>query len=231
MSPPLSPVTPGRSLSLRKAFDLFHTRRSISVSSLSSGKSSESDVPKKKQIRKEEKRRSQECKRHSNEAFREELILRRRKSSVLAAETEGPVMRSRYGILSPNIYTQWLGNDWRELSQLSARNEGDMVTFRARVHTVRKLSSRMLFLVLRQQLTTMQAVLMEEPDVVSAHMVHCARKLLPEDIVTVRGKVQRPIELITGASIPDAEVRPSDLSYHCRRWSVIQYAYAYADQD
>jgi aspartyl-tRNA synthetase len=115
-------------------------------------------------------------------------------------------MRARYGMLGTNIYTQWQGNDWRDLSELSALNEGETVVFRARVHTLRKLSSKMLFLVFRQQLTTMQAVLSEEADVVSAHMVHSASRLGLEDIVTVKGVVQRPKVPITGASINDAEV-------------------------
>ncbi len=115
-------------------------------------------------------------------------------------------MRARYGVLSPNIYTQWQGNDWRDLSQLSALNDGETVIFRARVHRLRKLSSKMLFLVFRQQLTTMQAVLSEEADVVSAHMVHHASRLAMEDIVTVRGVVQTPRAPITGASVTDAEV-------------------------
>jgi ergosteryl-3beta-O-L-aspartate synthase len=207
MSPPLSPVTISRPLSLRKTFDFFHSRNDLSVSTRSSGKSGDSDASSKKHIRKEEKRRSKDCKRHSNEAFREELVLRRRKSSLLAAETEGPVMRARYGVLSPNIYTKWQGNDWWELSQLSALNEGKTVIFRARIHAVRKMSSKMLFLVFRQQLTTVQAVLSEEAEVVSAHMVHRARQLALEDIVTVRGTIRRPFSPITGASVTDTEVR------------------------
>jgi aspartyl-tRNA synthetase len=123
-------------------------------------------------------------------------------------------MRSRYGVLGTNIYTQWQGNDWKDLSELSAQNEGQTVVFRARVHTLRKMGSKMVFLVFRQQLTTMQAVLSEEADVVSAHMVHCASRLNLEDVVTVKGIVQRPQVLITGASITGAEVRFSNDVYH-----------------
>jgi ergosteryl-3beta-O-L-aspartate synthase len=215
MTPPPSPTTPSRSGSIRQALHLFHHKRDSSTpppssaSSRSSGTSRKSsysnDVPSKKALRKEEKRQSQDSRRHESELSREELLLRRRKSSFLAAE-EGPVMRARYGVLQPNIYTQWQGNEWRELARLSAVNVGETLVFRARVHTLRKLSSRMLFLVLRQQVTTMQAVLSEEADVVSAHMVHSASRLALEDIVTVKGVVQRPRVPITGASITDAEV-------------------------
>jgi aspartyl-tRNA synthetase len=122
-------------------------------------------------------------------------------------------MRSRYGVLGTNTYTQWQGNDWKDLSELSAKNEGQTIVFRARVHTLRKIGSKMVFLVFRQQLTTMQAVLSAEANVVSAHMVHYASRLNLEDIVTVKGIVQRPQVLITGASITDAEVRFSNEVY------------------
>jgi hypothetical protein len=216
VSPPLdrptivSPVSVvRRSLSLREAFGrLRHRDSSTSSRCSSSGNSnSDNDAPSKQKIRKEEKRRSQDAKRQECDTYAENLVLRRRKSSYLAAESEGPDMRARYGVLSPNIYATWHGNDWKNLSELSAMDNGQTVILRVRIHMLRKLSSKMLFLVFRQQFTTMQAVLGEEANLVSTHMVHWASRLALEDIVTVRGIVQRPLVPITGASITDAEVR------------------------
>ena len=83
---------------------------------------SDSNARSKKQIRKEEKRRLQDSKRLEHDAFAKELALRRRRSSSLAAKTETPEMRERYGLLSRNIHTQSHRNNWRKLSKLLALN-------------------------------------------------------------------------------------------------------------
>jgi aspartyl/asparaginyl-tRNA synthetase len=37
--------------------------------------------------------------------------------------------------------------------------EGQIITFRARIHTIRRMSAKLVFVVLRQQTITIQAIL------------------------------------------------------------------------
>lgn len=182
------------------------TPSSIRSSLKSSRNSSESEVRSKKSKSKEEKRISQDLKRLEAAQFKELLSQRRRRSSALAQEAEGAVQRSRYGVLDVNMYTQWQGENWVSLQDITASDIGKEINFRARIHQIRKISSKMVFLVLRQQTTTMQGILIEESGFVTAHMVHWVERLQIESIVTVKGLVQAPKTPVIGSSIHDSEV-------------------------
>jgi len=92
---------------------------------------------------------------------------------------------------------------------LSGRCEGVSIRFRARVHHVRPVGSHVMFLVLRQGISTIQAVLSEEEGKVSRNMVRWAGSLTRETIVYVQGKIQKPGDghsEVKQASIHEVEI-------------------------
>lgn len=83
---------------------------------------------------------------------------------------------------------------------------GQNVTLRARIQTSRAQGSKMLFLNLRQQTETVQALLMIRPEKVSKQMLKWATALQDESIVLVTGQIVVPPEIITSASVGNVEV-------------------------
>lgn len=110
------------------------------------------------------------------------------------------------------------------LKDIEKMAPGTRVAFRARVHHIRALGSHIVFIVLRSQLTTVQAVLTEEDGKVSANMVRWAEGLGRETIVRVVGVVQEPPasegqEQVKSTSVHEREVRVQmvRLQFCCRR--------------
>src|SRR5579859_1976726 len=127
----------------------------------------------------------------------EKIRLRRIKSDELAAEKEPKELRMRYG------QTDLVEGYDQKIVEFKS---GEDVKFRARVHTIRKMSSKLAFIVFRQQIATIQGVIREYEDVISTHMVRWAERIPIESIVLVGGTVQHTEEKITGTSIHDMEL-------------------------
>ncbi|KAI1783747.1 aspartyl-tRNA synthetase, cytoplasmic [Ganoderma leucocontextum] len=93
----------------------------------------------------------------------------------------------------PLNMSQWRADrPFDNMRDFPDRHEGDTVIFRARVHHLRPLSAKMIFIVLRYRFTTVQGVLREEPDQVSQLMIHWAKAIARESVVVVGGVIQRP---------------------------------------
>ncbi|WFD32881.1 aspartate--tRNA ligase [Malassezia sp. CBS 17886] len=153
--------------------------------------------------------------------FERRVQVRRRLSDELARQTETPEQRAQYGARSVYDVER---EPCEPLRILAAQNdalvagrapEGNVLgttrRVRARIHTVRKLGARLVFMVLREQLTTLQAVLAETPGGMTAHMLHWARRLPVESIVIAQGTLQAPVEPITGCSITHMELKVTHL--------------------
>ncbi|KAI0737608.1 aspartyl-tRNA synthetase cytoplasmic [Daedaleopsis nitida] len=96
------------------------------------------------------------------------------------------------------------------IRDIANKQEGDVVIFRARIHHIRPLSTKIVFLILRHQFTTVQGVLTEEPNKVSETMVRWAEGIARESIVLVQGVVQRPPpnqEQVHSTTIHEYEVK------------------------
>lgn len=77
--------------------------------------------------------------------------------------------------------------------------------------------SKIVFLVLRHQLTTVQAVLTEEEGVVSHNMIRWAEGLNRESIVLVEGSIQNPPEqqnIVKSTSIHKVEIKVEKVVLH-----------------
>lgn len=71
----------------------------------------------------------------------------------------------------------------------------------------------MLFIVFRQQFTTIQALIQVEPEVVSKKMVKFAEGITSESIVLVEGTIKKAPELINSCSVQDAEIKIQKVCY------------------
>ncbi|KAJ3991560.1 hypothetical protein F5050DRAFT_1581216 [Lentinula boryana] len=86
----------------------------------------------------------------------------------------------------------------------------------ARIHTIRAVSSSLVFIVFRQQLDTIQGNPPSSPPSPPPHMIHWASRLHPESIVHVKAIVQKPHlrkggDRVEGTSVHDVELRVLEL--------------------
>jgi hypothetical protein len=133
--------------------------------------------------------RQQEREEKANQ-MREEIAKRHRK----AWETD-PV-RANYGEVEPINVGENQPQDEdlprERLDYIARKSVGTKIAIRARVHHVRPMSAKVAFIVLRQQLSTIQAVLVERDNAVSISMIQWAERLRPETVVIVEGVLQKP---------------------------------------
>ncbi|KAI0644501.1 aspartyl-tRNA synthetase cytoplasmic [Trametes meyenii] len=117
--------------------------------------------------------------------------VRLRKERLQKAHDEDP-LRDNWGDLPVNNVQTRAERKYDDIRDFPNRQEGEHVIFRARIHHIRPLGSKIVFIVLRHQFTTVQGVLTEEPDKVSQVMVRWAEGIARESIVLVQGTIQRP---------------------------------------
>ena len=138
--------------------------------------------------------------------------IRRGRETPVPEDTDE--MRARYGDL-PMMQSQHRPREkLTKFDSITADNIGQEITFRARVHVVRRMGLKLVFLVFRQQVTTLQGVLTEEEDVVSVPMIQFAEHVRVGSIVRVKGELRKPLAPVSGTSIPDVEL-------HIREFHVI----------
>lgn len=142
---------------------------------------------------------------------------RRRNDIAAAVEQETPEMKTRYGEL-PLVQSQTRNREPRaRFENISKALEGQEIIFTARLHIVRRMSAKLVFLVLRQQVFTFQGVLHEKAGANSLAMVHWAEHLRLGAIVRVRGRVQAPEVPVLGCTIHDVELAIDELHVVVRR--------------
>lgn len=163
----------------------------------------------KNQLRKHERQAQQE-ERHKLNVEKEKELERRRKEMEEQANAElTPEQKAKYGSFHPNAYAgEWKHEPRMKIEGFSAQDVGKEVVFRARIHHLRKMSSKFVFFMFRQQLATIQGVLLEHADI-SKYMLYWAEHLDAETVVLVRGILQEPKAKqgeVLGATIHDVEV-------------------------
>ncbi|KAG7085880.1 hypothetical protein E1B28_003413 [Marasmius oreades] len=153
-----------------------------------------------------------EIKRKTEKRLQEEDN-RRKEEFEQAYEQDLPEIRARYGPLPVVEVDEREERDKVRLSleSLSSDSIEKPVAFRARVHTVRAVSPKLTFFVLRQQITTIQAVLQHQEGLTSETFLRWAEHLKPESFVLVSGTVQKPKEPIKSTTIHDLEIHIDSL--------------------
>ncbi|KAF2480613.1 hypothetical protein BDY17DRAFT_255615 [Neohortaea acidophila] len=167
------------------------------------------------QLRKHEKTSHKQEHRKEAEKRMAEDKARRDEIEKKALENETEEQKTKYGTLPINNYA---GDDKMivestKILGFKAADVGKKVTFRARIHNVRKLSAHLMFIELRQQTATIQGIL-HEHDLVSQHFLYWAEHLHVETIVLVTGVLQQPKAKqgeVQGVTIKDVEVQISEM--------------------
>ncbi|KAG9031875.1 hypothetical protein FRB95_002148 [Tulasnella sp. JGI-2019a] len=157
----------------------------------------------KKQQKEDEKRERRQA---QDEAERE-LQRRRQEEDEKARQEETPEQRAIYGMLPINQSQDWPHEKRWDVSTISAKDIGQEVLFRARIHTHRVTGSKLVFFVFRQQLATVQGVLSNGDGLHTEHMVRWSGRINVGSIVLVKGTAQKPLEEVKSASVHDAEVK------------------------
>lgn len=140
---------------------------------------------------------------------------RQREAEERAARDETDDMKAKYGVLGLNTYApaEPLNETRVNLLDLTDKHVGEWITFRARIHNIRKISAHMVFIALRQQTTSIQGLIHEHAGI-SQHMIYWAEHLHLESVVRVRGVVQEPKAKqgeITGTTIHHLEISIHEL--------------------
>ncbi len=168
----------------------------------------------KNQLRKHEKQTQNEERHKLNLEKQKELLRRKIEMDEQAEKELTPEQKAKYGITPPNAYAgAWDPQPRFRIQDFSAKDVGKTVVFRARIHHLRKMSANLAFFVFRQQLATVQGVLLEHADI-TKYMLYWAEHLVPETVVLVKGVLQEPKAKqgeIIGATIHDVEISVHEL--------------------
>lgn len=134
-----------------------------------------------------------------------------------AAKTETTEMKARYGDLPLMQSTSRWTSERLDISTITEDMVGREITFRCRLHHVRNMGAKLVFLIFRQQISTIQGVLVEAPGKISAIMIHWAEHLRTGNIMLVKGVLQKPQIPVKSASIHTMEVHVTDLHIVVKR--------------
>ncbi|RQM08528.1 hypothetical protein DH86_00000243 [Scytalidium sp. 3C] len=168
----------------------------------------------REQIREERVRRSLDKERSKAEAKKRQSLARMEEERFLE---EGPENMTRlYKPFSMNM-SKHRDNQARVLfKELDFPGlEGQFITFRARIHAIRRMSSKMVFILFRQQTITIQGVLhtsatpndpAEGDCVISEQMVRAIEHYQIETIVIVTGRVRKAVQRVKNATVHDYEL-------------------------
>ncbi|KAL7627945.1 aspartate--tRNA ligase dps1 [Parahypoxylon ruwenzoriense] len=132
---------------------------------------------------------------------RESLQAKRREDEQAALSKESSHIRSSYGTIDDEgLPPSFL------LEHISTDQIGKTISFNARLHHVRSVSAKLAFVLLRQQVDTVQGVLHVREGVVSEQFVRWAEHLNTECLVHIRGVVRESPEPIKTCSIHNLEI-------------------------
>ncbi|KAI9931512.1 hypothetical protein ASPWEDRAFT_49696 [Aspergillus wentii DTO 134E9] len=196
----------------------------VSSSEDVSDDSSSGTMSKNQQKRMARQQRRNERSRLSEERRSEDSEQTRKSEVDQAVRSETPDMKARYGDL-PLLQSRDRPREPRaHFNDISATSAGQEIIFTARLHVIRRMSAKLVFLVFRQQMSTFQGVLHEQPGVKSIAMVHWAEHLRLGTIVRVRGTIQTPGVPVLGCTIHDVELAVDEIHVVVRREEPVPFS-------
>ncbi|KAK4228645.1 putative aspartyl-tRNA synthetase [Podospora fimiseda] len=160
----------------------------------------DADPKKDKKLQKAQEKRIKEDER---EQERRSFQQRRKNEEEKALESDDPDIAVRYGTKTDDVLAE---TDSIQRLASTPESSGKPISFIGRIHHIRCLSSKLAFIVFREQIETIQGVLAYEPGRISENFVRWAEHLTTESYVHVQGTLQTPPEEIKGCSIKDLEV-------------------------
>lgn len=170
------------------------------------------------QKRLEKKQKKKEMKaRMSMESGRGETEekLKERLDAAKARETDD--MRARYGDLPMSQSTTRNSEKRIDIDTLTEDMVDQEVVFRARLHHHRNMGQKLVFVMLRQRISTIQGVMVEEAGLVGPLMIHWSEHIRTGSIMRVRGIVQKPTVPVKSASIHNLEIKITHLHIIAKR--------------
>ncbi|OAT08922.1 aspartyl-tRNA synthetase [Blastomyces gilchristii SLH14081] len=188
-----------------KSFANFFLDRDIASSS-EDLPSDDSDLLSKKQQNRQSRKLKRESRSRLSGEMSEQSRTRKRERDAQAAREEPHEIKARYGDLPLMQSRQRLREDLLKFDNVTPDSIGQEVTFRARVHHIRNMSSKLVFIILRQQITTIQGVLAEKPGAISTLMIQWAEHIRVGSIVKVKGVLTKSKVPVTGTTIHDVEI-------------------------
>ncbi|KAG8954961.1 aspartate--tRNA ligase dps1 [Tulasnella sp. 424] len=164
----------------------------------SSAQPEEGKVPSKNELKRLAKQAEKDKKAAEKAAKQAEL-----KAAQAAADVD--FAAQNYGALPLNQSQERTGRERIQIANLTDADVGKTVLFRARVQTSRP-QSKMVFLHLRQRLDSIQALVLQQAELVSKQMVKWAGTIVDESIVLVEGVCQTPVEPIKSTTVSNIEI-------------------------
>jgi ergosteryl-3beta-O-L-aspartate synthase len=195
----------------RKSIAAFLFDKEYASGSENESEDFDSDGMSKNAKKREARRKQHESKSRMSMQSRDSSEDRAKKRLDEAAKTETDEMKARYGVL-PLMQSTTRNTDNRiNIDIINEEMEGQEVVFRARLHHVRAMSAKLVFLIFRQQISTIQGVLHEEPGVISEIFLHWAEHLRTGSVLLVKGVVQKVQVPVKSTSIHGVEVKVREL--------------------
>jgi aspartyl-tRNA synthetase len=150
------------------------------------------------------KAQEQLAKEDERESERESFQQRRKDEEERAHQSDPPDIAARYGTKTGDVVAK---TESIQVLAADPTNAGKPVSFIARLHHVRCMSSKLAFVIFRDQIELIQGVLAYREGEVSENFVRWAEHLTSEGLVHVQGTLQKPPEEVTGCTIRELEVR------------------------
>jgi aspartyl-tRNA synthetase len=154
-------------------------------------------------LRQLKKAQEQRVKEDEREEERRSFQQRRKEEEERAHQNDPPEIAARYGTKTGDVLAK---TDSIQKLAADPSNAGMAVSFIARVHHVRCMSSKLAFVIFRDQIELVQGVLAYREGEVSENFVRWAEHITSESFVHVEGHLQKPPEEIKGCSIRELEV-------------------------
>lgn len=142
-------------------------------------------------------------KKDEKESERRSFQQRRQEEEERALESDPSEIAARYGTKKSDVFATT-----RSITDLiaSTNGPGEKVSFTARLHRIRDLSSKLAFIIFRDRIATLQGVLAYREGAISENFVRWAQRLTTEGLVHVQGILQVPPEEVKGCTIQNIEV-------------------------
>lgn len=197
-----------------------------------SGSDNESDtsdldsdgISKNQQKRLATKAKKKEARSRLSLEHRDDSEERSKKRLEEAAKVETEEMRARYGDL-PVMQSTTRGTQNRiDINTITDEMVGQEVIFRCRLYHVRNMGTKLVFLIFRQNISTIQGVMVEKPGEIGPLMMHWAEHMRTGSIVLVQGTLRKPEIPVKSASIHTVEVHVSSLKYIVKRQEPVPFS-------
>ena len=141
-----------------------------------------------------------------------------------AAREETPEMKANYGDLPLLQSTSRPHRTYTSIDSLSNADIGKEILMTARLHIVRRMGAKLVFLIFREELSTFQGVMHEKAGERSLAMIQWAEHIRIGSIVRVHGTVQAPQAPVQSCTLHDIELHVDQLHVLVRREDPVPFS-------